>query len=88
MRNAFLAAAFGLLIATSVGCIIPGYSADPVRRTEELTYTSENLHRRWTNGAALDVGSAEPHDARPHARRHYVVRSGWSLVMVKLGKLG
>jgi hypothetical protein len=43
MRKAFLAAAFSLLVSTTVGCVIPAYSADPVRRTQELMYTSENL---------------------------------------------
>jgi hypothetical protein len=43
MRKAFFATVLGLWAAATVGCIIPGYSADSVRRTEELTYTSENL---------------------------------------------
>ena len=43
MRLALLVVALGLLVSTTVGCVIPGYSADPVRRTTELMYTSENL---------------------------------------------
>ncbi len=43
MRLALFVAALGLLISTTIGCVIPAYSADPVRRTTELTYTSENL---------------------------------------------
>ncbi len=43
MRRLLLALAFGLLIGTSVGCILPIYSADPVRRTQQLIFTSENL---------------------------------------------
>ncbi len=43
MRKLLLAAALGMLISTSVGCIIPAYSGDPVRRTPELIYTSEGL---------------------------------------------
>ena len=35
--------ALGLLVGTTIGCMIPGYSGDPVRRTTELMYTSENL---------------------------------------------
>jgi hypothetical protein len=35
--------ACGLLLSTTVGCLIPAYSADPVRRTQELMFTSENL---------------------------------------------
>ena len=43
MRKLLLGLAFGLLVSATVGCIIPAYSADPSRRTQELLYTSENL---------------------------------------------
>jgi hypothetical protein len=43
MRNLLSALALGMLVAATAGCIIPAYSADPARRTEELMYTSENL---------------------------------------------
>ena len=43
MRKLFLALVGALMVAAAVGCIIPGYSADPTRRTAELLYTSENL---------------------------------------------
>ncbi len=43
MRKLLLAAAFGALISTTAGCIIPGYSGDPNRRTQQLIFTSENL---------------------------------------------
>jgi len=43
MRNLFLAVACGLLLSTAVGCILPAYSADPGRRTQELMFTSEGL---------------------------------------------
>ena len=43
MRKLLLALACGMLVSTSVGCIIPMYSADPVRRTQQLIFTSENL---------------------------------------------
>ena len=43
MRKLLLALALGSLIGTSTGCIIPIYSADPVRRTQQLMFTSENL---------------------------------------------
>ncbi len=43
MRRLLLALAFGLLVCTSTGCILPAYSADPVRRTQQLIFTSENL---------------------------------------------
>ena len=43
MRRLLLAVLSGLLLSTAVGCIIPGYSADPTRRTQQLIFTSENL---------------------------------------------
>lgn len=43
MRKLLLAVTFGLLLGTTAGCIIPAYSADPLRRTQQLIYTSENL---------------------------------------------
>jgi len=36
----FLAA---VALATNTGCLIPMYSGDPVRRAEQLIYTSEDL---------------------------------------------
>ena len=44
MRKAWLAIALATLTCGTVGCVIPGYSPDPARRTTELLYTSENLH--------------------------------------------
>jgi hypothetical protein len=43
MRRLLLALACGLLVSTTTGCMIPAYSADPYRRTQELMFTSENL---------------------------------------------
>ena len=43
MRRLLLALAFGLLVSTTAGCIIPAYSGDPARRTQQLIFTSENL---------------------------------------------
>ena len=43
MRRLILALACGLLVSTATGCIIPGYSAEPVRRTQQLIFTSENF---------------------------------------------
>jgi hypothetical protein len=43
MRRLLLALAFGLLAGATTGCILPAYSADPVRRTQQLMFTSENL---------------------------------------------
>ncbi|MDD3469088.1 MAG: hypothetical protein PHE53_03785 [Thermoguttaceae bacterium] len=40
----FLIALFGTIVLMgTVGCILPAYSGDPVRRTEQELYTSENL---------------------------------------------
>ena len=43
MRRLLMALAFGLLVGTTTGCIIPAYSGDPVRRTQQLMFSSENL---------------------------------------------
>ena len=43
MRKLLLAVACGMVISTSIGCIIPAYSGDPNRRVPELIYTSENM---------------------------------------------
>ncbi len=32
-----------LLVSGATGCVLPIYSADPIRRTNQLLYTSENL---------------------------------------------
>jgi hypothetical protein len=45
MRKLLLAAVLGMLLSSSVGCIIPAYSGDPNRRTSELIWTSENLRQ-------------------------------------------
>jgi hypothetical protein len=38
-----MAAILGVSIGTSTGCFLPIYSGDPVNRTQELIFTSENL---------------------------------------------
>jgi len=43
MRKLLLAAALSTLVWPSIGCVIPAYSGDPVRRTQELLFTSEDL---------------------------------------------
>jgi hypothetical protein len=43
MRTLLLAVTLGFLVGTTAGCILPAFSADPVRRTQELMYVSENL---------------------------------------------
>ena len=43
MRKLLLALACGMLVGTTTGCLVPAYSGDPTRRTQELMFTSENL---------------------------------------------
>ncbi len=43
MRKLLYVALLGLLLSSTVGCIIPAYSGDPARRTQQLMYTSEDL---------------------------------------------
>ena len=38
-----IALVIGILVATNTGCLIPMYSGDPIRRAQELIYTSEGL---------------------------------------------
>jgi hypothetical protein len=57
MRNLLLGLVLGTLVSTSVGCILPAYSADPTRRTQELMYTSESLRLaldEWERAWLLD----------------------------------
>jgi hypothetical protein len=60
MRRLLLTFVSGLLLTTSVGCLLPGYSADPVRRTQQLIFTSENLRLMlddWERVWFLDMPS-------------------------------
>lgn len=43
MRKLLLTLACGAMVCSAIGCIIPGYSGDPARRTQQLMFTSENL---------------------------------------------
>lgn len=43
MRAAFLSLSLAMLVSTTVGCLVPAYSGDPNRRTQELIFSSENL---------------------------------------------
>ncbi len=45
MRKLLYSLVLGLLAGTYVGCIIPAYSGDPVRRTQQLIFTSEDLRQ-------------------------------------------
>jgi hypothetical protein len=42
MRLALVLVA-GFLLSSMTGCLIPMYSGDPIRRAQELIYTSEDL---------------------------------------------
>jgi hypothetical protein len=60
MRTCLLAVLCGLLLCTTTGCLIPAYSADPGRRTQELMFTSENLRNvldEWERIWLLDQPS-------------------------------
>ena len=43
MRRFILAAVAGICLLGSTGCLIPMFSADPPRRTQQLVYVSEGL---------------------------------------------
>lgn len=50
MRRLLIAAVLGMSLSQNVGCILPIYSGDPVERTEELIFTSEDfraLREEW-----------------------------------------
>jgi hypothetical protein len=43
MRRFMVRCLLILFLATHVGCVVPIYSGDPVRRTRQLLFTSEDL---------------------------------------------
>ena len=43
MRKFLWTIALTVSLSGTTGCLLPAYSGDPVRRTEELIWTSENL---------------------------------------------
>ena len=43
MRKLLLALVIGATAVSTTGCIIPAYSGDPVRRSQQLIFTSENF---------------------------------------------
>jgi hypothetical protein len=58
MRNLLLAVVCGLLVSANSGCLLPLYSGDPSRRTQELMFTSENLRLfcdEWERAWLLDM---------------------------------
>lgn len=66
MRNWLLTAIAVCSLAGSTGCLLPGYSADPARRAQELIYSSENLRQmldEWERIWFLD----QPSHLQPHS---------------------
>lgn len=60
MRKLLLAASLGVCLTTSVGCMTPAYSGDPVRRTQQLLFSSENMRMildEWERLWLLDMPS-------------------------------
>jgi len=43
MRRLFYAAVIAVVLSANTGCFMPIYSGDPVHRTEQLFFTSENM---------------------------------------------
>jgi hypothetical protein len=43
MRRILSALLLSVALSGSVGCLLPIYSADPARRTQQLIFTSEDL---------------------------------------------
>ena len=57
MRRLIIATLLGLALSTSVGCILPIYSGDRARRTQQLIFTSEDfraLNNAWERIWFLD----------------------------------
>lgn len=65
MRKLLMALLLGVMLSTSVGCIIPAYSGDPTRRVRQYIWTSENFrlfHNEWERAWLLD----QPKHATPY----------------------
>ncbi len=57
MRRLIFSALLGMAVTSSVGCFLPIYSSDPVRRTDQLIFTSEDsraLQNTWERIWFLD----------------------------------
>lgn len=48
MRRLLIALVLAAGVVSNVGCFLPAYSGDPVRRTRQLIFTSEDL-RNFAN---------------------------------------
>ena len=65
MRKLLLGLLTATCLSTAVGCMIPAYSGDPTRRTQQLINTSENLRmflEDWERVWMLD----QPSHLSPH----------------------
>jgi len=60
MRRLLIVGLLAIFLSTSTGCLLPIYSADPNRRTQQLLFTSENLRLlldEWERFWMLDMPS-------------------------------
>ena len=60
MTKLLLGLLLGMSVASATGCMVPLYSGDPARRTQELLNTSENLRQfldDWERAWLLDQPS-------------------------------
>ena len=60
MRRLLIATVIAMTLGSSTGCFLPIYSADPVRRTRQLIFTSEDLRSfldEWERIWFLDMPS-------------------------------
>lgn len=65
MRALVCSALLAVCVAGSTGCILPAYSGDPVRRTQQLIFTAEgyrNILEEWERFWFLD----QPDHMTPH----------------------
>jgi len=60
MRRLILSALLGVAVAGNVGCFLPIYSGDPLKRTDQLIFTSEDMRNillEWERFWLLDQPS-------------------------------
>jgi hypothetical protein len=65
MRKMLCALLLGASLCSATGCLVPAYSGDPARRSQQLIYTSENLRmllEEWERLWMLD----QPSHLSPH----------------------
>ncbi|MGL6194185.1 MAG: hypothetical protein ACRC2T_05120 [Thermoguttaceae bacterium] len=68
MRKLILASLLVFTVMSTTGCLLPIYSSDPVRRGQQLIYTSEDLRQiedEWERLWLMD----QPSHMSPN-RRH------------------